>query len=587
MYATRRVSAICRAASHARCFSSYIGAASHSYAQGPSVLNLPQINNEPNLTYPPGSPDRQKLSDAINKLLKSPPKEIPCLVGGKEIKTGLIGEQRAPAQHAQVVSTFHAADEQTTKLAIENSLKAKKQWEALPFSAKAAIFLKAADLLASPKYRFEMLASNMIGQGKNAWQSEIDCITELADFWRFNVQYASQIFELQPKHHSQYVWNHVEYRALEGFVLAITPFNFTAIGGNLPSSPAIMGNVALWKPSNTALLSNYIVHKILLEAGLPEGVINFLPGDGLAVGKVAFNHPELAALHFTGSTATFQKLWKTVGENLTTYKSYPRLVGETGGKNFHFVHSSADVDQVLFHTIRSAFEYSGQKCSACSRLYIPQSLWIKGGLKEKMISTVQDIIKTRMGLPQNFNTFVSAVIDQNSFNKITRYIAQAKKDDESTGGKLAKVIAGGGSDNKTGWFIEPTIIETTDPNYATMREELFGPVLTVYVYEDSQFEQMLDVCDQTSPYSLTGSIFANDRYALELASSKLRHSSGNFYINDKSTGAVVGQQPFGGGRGSGTNDKAGAIQNLIRWTSPRAIKENFMPLTTYLYPSNL
>lgn len=477
-----------------------------------------------------------------------------------------------------VLAEFRETDRSLAEQAIASCLSAKRAWEDMPYSAKAAIFLKAADLLAGP-YRYDMLASVMVGQGKNAWQAEIDGAAEAIDFWRFNVHYGAQIHALQPTEHSPGVWNRVEYRPLEGFVLAVTPFNFAAIGANLASAPAMMGNTVVWKPSNTALHSNYLMFKIMREAGLPAGVINFLPGNGLPVGAAAFAHRDFAGLHFTGSTATFQSMWSTIGQNISKYRSYPRIVGETGGKNFHFVHASADPEQVVLQSIRSAFEYCGQKCSALSRLYVPASLWpeVEAGL----VRHARDIAATQMGGVENLDNFFNAVIDERAFTRIAGVIDQLKAD-ESSG--AVRIIAGGGYDSSRGWFIEPTIAVVRDPHYRTMREEIFGPVLTVYVYPDNDYAPTLDLCDQTSDYALTGSIFARDRQALEFGAAKLRDAAGNFYINDKCTGAVVGQQPFGGARGSGTNDKAGAMQNMLRWTSTRAIKESFLPLTTYKYP---
>lgn len=530
-------------------------------------------------SYAPGDVHRVKLEAAFNKLRQSKPISIPTVIGEKEYHaTGKKQVVTAPTDHQHVLAEFSETTTEQAKEAIENSLQAKAKWEAMPFSAKAAIFLKAADLLAGP-YRYEMLASTMLGQGKNVWQAEIDAAAEAIDFWRFNVQYAAQLFNLQPSEHSPTIWNRVEYRALEGFVLAVTPFNFAAIGANLASSPALMGNTVLWKPSNTALHSNWLMYRILREAGLPAGVINFLPGNGLDVGNVAFNHPDFAALHFTGSTKTFQSMWAQIGQNISSYKSYPRIVGETGGKNFHFVHASADPEHVVFQSIRSAFEYQGQKCSALSRMYVPESLWpqVKAGL----VRHTRDIITNQMGPVDDFKNFVTAVIDERSFTRISGILSEVK---QSASKGEVEILVGGETDGSKGWFVQPTIIQVQDPNYKTMREEIFGPVLSVYVYPDAQFTETLELCDRTSPYALTGSIFCNDRYALEYASAKLRNSAGNFYINDKSTGAVVGQQPFGGARGSGTNDKAGAMQNLLRWTSPRAIKETFVPITGYKYP---
>jgi 1-pyrroline-5-carboxylate dehydrogenase len=553
-------------------------------ATAPGALNLPVIKNEPMYPYAAGDTHRVKLEAALKKLLASNPLSIPAVIGDKEIHATASTKQvvTSPTNHRHVLAEFAETTADMADEAIANSLQAKAAWENLPFTAKAAIFLRAADLLAGP-YRYDMLASVMVGQGKNVWQAEIDAAAEAIDFWRFNVQYAAQLFNLQPTEHSPTVWNRVEYRPLEGFVFAVTPFNFAAIGANLASAPALMGNTVLWKPSNTALHSNYLMYKILREAGLPAGVINFLPGNGLAVGERVFKHKDFTALHFTGSTKTFQSMWQTIGQNITGYRSYPRIVGETGGKNFHFVHASADAEAVVHQSIRSAFEYSGQKCSALSRMYVPESLWPR--IKAGLISHTRDIISSQFGPVEEFKNFVTAVIDERSFDRIDKVLKGVKADAKA--GKGVEILVGGEVDKSRGWFVQPTIIEVKDPKYTTMQEEIFGPVLTVYVYPDAQYSETLDLCDSTSPYALTGSLFCRDRYALEYGSAKLRHSSGNFYINDKSTGAVVGQQPFGGARGSGTNDKAGAMQNLLRWTSARAIKESFVPISTYKYPSNL
>ena len=473
---------------------------------------------------------------------------------------------------AHALCKFHNATPEVLQQAIEGTLEAKKQWNELPWARRAAIFLKAADLL-SGKYRYEVMAATMLGQGKTIWQAEIDAMVETIDFWRFNVKHAEEIYNIQPPENPPTVWNHVSYRPLEGFVFAISPFNFTAIGANLPTSPAIMGNVVVWKPSSTALLSNYLIYKILEEAGVPPGVIQFVPGDGPTVGNAVIPHPQMAGLHFTGSTGTFNKLWKQVASNLDSYRSYPRIVGETGGKNFHMLHSSADIDTVVNQTIRGAFEYQGQKCSATSRLYCPDDRWeeLKAGLVAKHA-------QVKMGDADDAESFMTAVIDQRSFDKLKGYLERAKADSN------VEVLCGGGCDDSKGFFVEPTVLVTKDPQSETMRDELFGPVITIYVYEAAKFSEMLKVCDDHS-YALTGSIFAQDTYAIDEATKALQNSAGNFYINDKSTGSIVGQQPFGGARGSGTNDKAGSALNLLRWTSCRSIKETMVPLNHFSYPS--
>jgi len=577
---TRRLAAL----SSVRHLSSFAPQSPFSYASSPGVWNLPPAKNEPTLSFAPGSPDRAKLESAVKKLASSQPLDIPAVIGDKEIYARDHGGEQfdvtCPTDHQLVLARSAESSAEMAKQAIDSCMSARAAWDSLPFQSRAAIFLRAADLLAG-KYRYEMLAAVMLGQGKNPWQAEIDGATEAIDFWRFNVHYAAQLFNIQPLDHSQTVWNRLEYRGLEGFVLAVTPFNFAAIGSNLSSAPALMGTSVIWKPSNTALLANWVAYKIMREAGLPPGVINFLPGHGAPVSAAAFDHPDFGGLHFTGSTRTFQSMWKTIGNNITKYKSYPRIVGETGGKNFHFIHASADVEQVVLHTIRSAFEFCGQKCSACSRLYVPESLWPK--VKAGLVEHTQDIVNNHQGPVTDLSTFMGAVIDKASFTRISKILDEVKADAKS--GKV-DVLVGGEVDGSKGWFVQPTIIQAKDPKYRTMEHEIFGPVLTVYVYPDAEYSATLDLCDQTSPYGLTGSIFAQDRYALEYAVSKLRHAAGNFYINDKSTGAVVGQQPFGGARGSGTNDKAGAMQNLMRWTSPRSIKEALAPITTYKYPHN-
>jgi len=533
---------------------------------------LPLVKNEPNLNYAPGSKERANLQKALQKMLKECP-EVPCIVAGKEVRTGQVVQQVMPSNHKHALCTFHQADQKTVEAAVEASMAAKRKWEALPFEDRAAIFLKAADLLTT-KYRAEICAAVMLGASKNVWQAEIDAPVETADFWRFGVSYVEELYRTQPPENSQFVWNRMEYRPLDGYVVAISPFNFAAIGANLPSSPAMVGNTVVWKPASTSLLGNYLTYKILEEAGLPPGVINFCPGDGPTFGRGAFHNPNFAGLHFTGSTYTFNIIWKIIADNISAYRSYPRIVGETGGKNFHFIHHSVkDLSSVVNHTIRAAFEYQGQKCSACSRLYIPDSLWLQ--FKELLVARVKEI---KMGQPIDFSSFMCAVIDKKAFDSMRKYIEDAKKNPSCT------IIAGGGTDDSTGYFVQPTVIEVKDPKYVTMREEIFGPVLSVYVYPQDKYEETLALCDQTSPYGLTGSIFADDRYALEFGVSALRNAAGNFYINDKCTGAVVGQQAFGGARASGTNDKSGAAMNFLRWVSARSIKENFLPLSDFRYP---
>lgn len=534
---------------------------------------VPEAYNEPLRDYAPGSQDAILLKKACEKLRSECP-EIPCVVGGKEIKTGNIKKQVAPSDHKQVLCTFHQANEQLLRDAINVALEAKAQWENLPWEDRAAIFLKAADLLAN-KYRYEMNAATMLGQAKTVWQAEIDSACETIDFLRFNVKFAEEIYGMQPPKNSQGVWNRVQYRPLEGYVVAISPFNFTAIGANLPTSPALMGNVVLWKPASTAILSNWVIFKVLKEAGLPDGVINFVPGAGNVIGEVLLNSPHFAGIHFTGSTEVFNSiLYKTaLNTNAKLYKSYPRIVGETGGKDFHFAHKTADVDNFVNNTIRAAFEYQGQKCSACSRAYVPDNIWAE--VKEKLIAGVKRI---KIGQADDFSSFMSAVIDKNSFENIKGYIEDARSNSN------CEIIVGGTYDDSVGYFIHPTIVVTKDPHVRIMQEEIFGPVLSIYVYPADKYEETLKICDETSPYALTGALFARERYAIETGARLLRNSSGNFYINDKSTGAVVGQQPFGGARASGTNDKAGSFLNLLRWVSARTIKENFNPITNYTYP---
>ncbi len=533
------------------------------------AFEVPFPKNEPILTFAPGTKERIEVKKEIEKI-RNQEIEIPLIIGGKEIKTGQLGECRLPHEHGKVIGRYHKAGEKEIEMAIESALKAWEEWQAMPWYQRISIFMKAAELL-SKKYRYFMDAVVMLVHSKNPFQAEID-IAELIDFWRFNARYAWEIYREQPISPTGF-WNRLEYRPLEGFIFAVPPFNFISIGGNLPTAPALMGNVALWKPASTVVYSNYFIMKILQEAGLPDGVINFIPGNSSMIGKKVFESPYFAGVHFTGSTRTFQYMWKTIGQNISKYRTYPRIVGETGGKDFVFVHPSADVKAVATALLRGAYEYQGQKCSAASRAYIPSSMWNE--LKEIMVEEVKTM---KMGGPENFTNFITAVIDKPSFDKICNYI-QIARDDADT-----EIVFGGKCDDSVGYFIEPTLVLTKNPKHKLMQEEIFGPVLTVYVYPDEKYEETLHLCDETSPYGLTGSIFANDRYAIELAEKVLRHAAGNFYINDKPTGAVVAQQPFGGSRASGTNDKAGSKLNLLRWTSVRAIKETFNPPVDYRYP---
>jgi 1-pyrroline-5-carboxylate dehydrogenase len=524
--------------------------------------------------YVHGSDDAKKLKEACDKMRKECP-DIPCVVGGKEYRTGDVKQQLISSDHKHVLCTYHQANAEVLKLAASTAMEAKAKWEELPFEDRAAVFLKTADLLAS-KYRYEVLAATMLGQGKTVWQAEIDAGAETIDFLRINPHFAQSIYNQQPTlTPTKGSWNRLEYRALEGYVVAISPFNFTAIGANLPTAPALMGNVVLWKPASTAILSNWVVFKALREAGLPDGVIQFVPGSGRLIGDLLVNHRDFAGLHFTGSTEVFNTLLHKTTQNLSLglYRGYPRMVGETGGKDFHFMHPSADIDHFVNNTIRAAYEYQGQKCSACSRAYIPESVWPE--VKTKMVEALSSM---KMGQADDFSCFLSAVIDKASYDNIKNYVDFAKES------KDAEIVFGGHFDDSVGYFITPTIILAKTPNFKTLTEEIFGPVLTVYIYPDAQYEETLRLCDSTSPYALTGSIFSRDRSAIVLASRILRNSAGNFYINDKCTGAVVGQQPFGGARMSGTNDKAGAPLNLLRWVSPRTIKEQFLPCNDWRYP---
>ena len=535
-----------------------------------AIFNVPAPVNEPVRDYAPGDPARASLKQRLDQMLQENI-EMPLIIGGEEVRTGQLGEAVCPHDHKHVLGRFHQAGEAEVVRAIEAGEKAWHSWSEMDWQDRAAIFLKAADLLAGP-WRDTINAATMLNQSKTVFQAEIDSACELIDFWRYNAHYMRQIYTEQP-YSPALTWNRVEYRPLEGFVFAVTPFNFTSIGGNLPTAPAIMGNVVLWKPASTAVMSAYYIMRLLEEAGLPPGVINFVPGRGAAVGDPALASPLFSGLHFTGSTGTFQSMWRTIGSNIDKYKSYPRIVGETGGKDFVFAHPTADARTLTIALLRGAFEYQGQKCSAASRAYVPRSLWdeVKGGLEAELATVKQ-------GSPMDFRNFMAAVIDRKAFGTITGAIERAKESDD------AEILCGGGFDDAKGFFIEPTVIEAKDPRYETMQVELFGPVLTIYVYEDEDLEEALDLCDTTSPYALTGAVFAKDRAAIAHMTTRLRHAAGNFYVNDKPTGAVVGQQPFGGGRASGTNDKAGSIFNLLRWVNQRSMKENFLPPTDYAYP---
>lgn len=533
-------------------------------------FNYPMPVNEPVLTYAPGTPERKRLKEVLAEL-KGQTIDVPMYIGGEEVRTGKKLAMHPPHETSHTLGHFHAGDESHVHKAIEAALAAKESWAAMSWENRANIFLKAADLIAT-KYRPYMNGTTMLGQSKNAFQAEIDSACELIDFLRFNVHFLDEIYRQQPIS-GPGMHNRMEYRPLEGFVLAVTPFNFTAIGGNLPTSAAMCGNVVVWKPANTQVYAAQMTMRILREAGLPDGVINLIYVDGPTIGKVCFNHRDFAGVHFTGSTGVFNNMWETIGKNMANYKSYPRIVGETGGKDFVIAHRSANVDAVVTALLRGAFEYQGQKCSAASRAYIPSNM--AGEVKQKLIDGVNSF---KIGTVEDFSNFINAVIDEKSFNNIKRYIDNARKDPQ------AEIWAGGVCDSSKGWFIQPTIIEAKDPKYVTMCEEIFGPVLTVYVYPENEFEKTLELLDSTSPYALTGAVISQDRQAVELATTKLRNAAGNFYINDKPTGAVVGQQPFGGARASGTNDKAGSILNLYRWLSARTIKETFNPPTDYRYP---
>jgi 1-pyrroline-5-carboxylate dehydrogenase len=533
-------------------------------------FNVPVPKNEPVLSYAPGSKERELLKKALQEA-RNQVLDIPMYIGAEEVRTDKKKSLSPPHDHKHILGHFHVGDKQHVEQAINAALSAKELWANLGWEHRASIFLKAADLLAGP-YRYKINAATMLGQSKNAFQAEIDAACELIDFLRYNVYFMSQIYHEQPES-SAGIWNRMEYRPLEGFVFALTPFNFTAIAGNLPTSAAMMGNTVVWKPANTQIYAANVIMQVLKEAGLPDGVINLVYVSGPDAGDVIFNHKDFAGIHFTGSTGVFQGMWKTIGSNIQKYKSYPRIVGETGGKDFIMVHKSANAKEVATAMSRGAFEYQGQKCSAASRCYIPSNLW--NDVKKYVL---EDLKTFKMGGTEDFGNFINAVIDEKAFDSITGYIETARKN------PMNEIIAGGKYDKSKGYFIEPTIMETKDPSSITMCEEIFGPVLTVYVYHEENFEQTLELVDSTSPYALTGSIFAKDRYAVELATKKLSNAAGNFYINDKPTGAVVGQQPFGGARGSGTNDKAGAKVNLLRWASMRTIKETFVPPVDYRYP---
>jgi 1-pyrroline-5-carboxylate dehydrogenase len=535
-----------------------------------AVANLAKPHNEPLKDYRPGSPEKAELKRQIAAMLADSI-EIPLWIGGKAVKTGKLGKCVCPHGHAHVLAQYHQAGAEQVHQAAEAAAAAWKSWSAWPWERRAAVFLKAGDLL-STKYRAILNAATMLNQSKTVFQAEIDSACELIDFYRFNSYFAGRLMTEQPDSMTG-MWNMVDYRALEGFIFAVTPFNFTSIAGNLPTAPALMGNTVLWKPASSAVYSAHFIMKLLEEAGLPPGVINMIPGPGGQVGDPAITHPSLAGVHFTGSTDVFQRMWKSIGENIQHYKAYPRIVGETGGKDFIFAHPSADPEALALNAVRGAFEFQGQKCSAASRIYVPKSLWKQ--VRDRMVETIRTI---SMGAPTDFRNFMTAVIDQNAFNSIKGYIDYAKRSPD------AEILVGGECDATQGYFIKPTLVQAAKPDFKLMKEEIFGPVLTAYVYPDREFEKTLELCDRTSPYALTGAIFARDREAVHVAMEKLRHAAGNFYINDKPTGAVVNQQPFGGGRASGTNDKAGSVFNLMRWVSMRTIKETFVPPTDYRYP---
>ena len=537
---------------------------------GKGFFHVPPANNEPVKSYAPGTPEREEVlltyKDLYNKNV-----DVPLYIGSEEIRTKKTATMHPPHDHKHNLGVYHLAEKKHIEKAIDVALEARKKWAKLEWEQRAAVFLKAADLISGP-YRYKLNAATMIGQSKNIFQAEIDSACEMADFLRFNVEYMSEIYNDQPES-DETAWNRVEHRPLEGFVYAITPFNFTAIAGNLPSAPALMGNVAIWKPSDSQMFSAEFLMQVFKEAGVPDGVINMVNGDPGMITDVILKSPDFAGIHYTGSTEVFKDIWAKIGNNIHTYKTYPRIVGETGGKDFIIAHPSSNPKEVSTAISRGAFEYQGQKCSAASRIYLPKSLWPQ--IKEELI---EDISSFKMGSPEDMSNFINAVIHERSFDKLAKYIDQAKKD------KKAEIIIGGNYDKSVGYFVEPTVIVTTDPHYTTMETELFGPVVTIYVYEDEKWEETLVEVDNTSAYALTGAVFSKDRYAAAQATDMLQNSAGNFYINDKCTGAVVGRQPFGGARASGTNDKAGSKLNLQRWVSQRLIKETFVPATDYRYP---
>ncbi|KAI1460509.1 delta-1-pyrroline-5-carboxylate dehydrogenase 1 [Annulohypoxylon moriforme] len=547
-----------------------------------AAFKIPKVSNEPNHTYAKGSAQREGLLATVAAQQKKGTIEIPLIIGGKEVKSSRRSTQYNPSDHSSAIANYSLASPSDVNTAIEAALAAKPAWENLPFADRAAVFLKAADLI-STKYRYEIMATTILGQGKNAWQAEIDAAAELCDFFRFNVQYAEELYAQQPAHNSPGLWNRSEYRPLEGFVYAVSPFNFTAIGGNLAGVPALLGNVVIWKPSDSAVAAGHLVHKILLEAGLPENVIQFVPGNPVEVTETVLAHKQFAALHYTGSTAVFRQLYGQIGQGVSEgrYAGYPRIVGETGGKNFHLVHSSADIQNAVVHTVRGAFEYSGQKCSATSRVYVAKSIWPE--FKEKLVAETN---KLQVGAPWDPKTFIGPVIHEPSFKKLSGVIDAAKNDPE------LELLAGGKYDGSKGYFIHPTVYQTTNPAHKLLSTELFGPILTAYVYDDAKggpehaFAEACKLVDETSEYGLTGAVFASDRLAIRAAEEALRNAAGNFYVNCKSTGAVVGQQPFGGARASGTNDKAGSVNIVSRFVSVRSIKEEFLPSNVVEYPSN-
>ncbi|MFQ6070960.1 MAG: L-glutamate gamma-semialdehyde dehydrogenase [Candidatus Aminicenantales bacterium] len=535
-----------------------------------ALIRVPVPKNEPIYSYEPGSAEREAIKTQLKKMLDEEI-EIPLIIGGEEVRSGELSDCRCPHDHRHLLGRYHKAGPKEIERAVQAAKQAWKEWSETDWVSRAAVFLRAAELL-STKYRYILNAATMLCQSKTVHQAEIDSACELIDFYRFNPYYMSHIYAQQPDS-APGQWNYMEYRALEGFVFAVTPFNFTSIAGNLPTSPAMMGNTVLWKPASSAVYSAYFLTQLWKEAGLPDGVINFIPGPGRYVGDPVLEKPDLAGVHFTGSTVVFQSMWKTIGANITTYRSYPRIVGETGGKDFVFVHASADPEEVVTALLRGAYEYQGQKCSAASRAYIPDNLWPE--IKERLVAEIETI---KMGDVTDFSNFIAAVIDKLAFESIVEYIEYARQSEET------EIVCGGKYDDSRGYFIEPTLVVTRNPRHKLMEEEIFGPVLTVFVYDEKEYAETLNLCDSTSPYGLTGSIFARDRKAVDQAYKALRHAAGNFYINDKPTGAVVSQQPFGGARGSGTNDKAGSYLNLLRWTSARAVKENLNPPRGYRYP---